>query len=531
MQLFNEEDLVNADVILPEITKSQLSQAKDQPKWLHFGGGNLFRAFHAEIGQKLANQGELAGGIAVCETFDEAVISQIYQPADNNILEVILHEDGKLEKKLLNVVTSSHFCQPEAAAAFEKVSELFSEKSLQMVTVTITEKGYSLIDNNNEFLTIVKEDFNNGPQRATHTMSIIASLLYRRFQANQAPLALVSTDNFSQNGAKFKQSILTIIEQWVKNQLVPSQLLNYVQDSSKITFPYSMIDRITPGPSEAVAEQLTKAGLDGMTIMQTTKGTKIAPFSNTETTYYLVIEDSFPNGRPPLELADVILTNQNAVNAIDEMKVTACLNPLHTAMAIFGCLLGYQSIAREMSDDDIVGLIKGVGYLEGLPMVADTPMINAQKFIDVVIEKRLPNPMIPDTPQRIATDTSQKMSVRYGETIKKYLLKQSDASKLKYIPLTIAAWLRYLLAIDDFGNELQLSPDPLLEDLQKQLEIIAFENSVDVHSALKPILENSSIFGLNLYEAELGARIEKYFAEMIREKGAVRQLLHRIVTE
>lgn len=531
MQLFNEDILAKADVILPKIAKSQLNQAKDQVKWLHFGGGNLFRAFHAEIGQKLADHNELAGGIAVCETFDEAVISQIYQPADNNILEVILHEDGKLEKKLLNVITSSYFCQPEAAASFEKVSELFSEKSLQMVTVTITEKGYSLIDNNNEFLTVVKEDFINGPQRATHTMSIIASLLYQRFQANQAPLALVSTDNFSQNGAKFKQSIQTIIEQWVKNQLVPSQFLDYVQDSSKITFPYSMIDRITPSPSETVAAQLVNSGIEGMTIIQTAKGTKIAPFSNTESTYYLVIEDDFPNGRPPLELGDVILTDRSAVNAIDEMKVTACLNPLHTAMAVFGCLLGYQSIAKEMSDADIVGLVKGIGYLEGLPMVANTPIINAQQFIDVVIEKRLPNSMIPDTPQRIATDTSQKMAIRYGETIKKYLLKQNDASQLQYIPLTIAAWLRYLLAVDDLGNEMQLSPDPLLEDLQKQLVKIPLGSSIDVHSVLQPILENSTIFGLNLYQAGLGSKIEKYFAEMIREKGAVRQLLHRIVTE
>lgn len=378
---------------------------------------------------------------------------------------------------------------------------------------------------------IVQKDFVNGPDAAQHTMSIIASLLYRRFKNNQLPLALVSTDNFSQNGKKFKQSILTIIKHWVTNEFVPIEFLDYVQDTNKITFPYSMIDRITPSPSEIVAKQLIEAGIDGMTIIQTEKGTRIAPFSNTEATYYLVIEDAFPNGRPPLEMGDVILTNRNAVNSIDEMKVTACLNPLHTAMAIFGCLLGYQSIAKEMADSDIVALVKGVGYLEGLPMVSDTPMINAQEFIDVVIKKRLPNPMIPDTPQRIATDTSQKMAIRYGETIKKYLSKTGDAAKLKYIPLVIAAWLRYLLAIDDQGNSMNLSPDPLLENLQKNLENINLGYGHDVHPYLKPIIENSSIFGIDLYEVGLGNKVEKYFAEMISGKGAVRQTLHRVVIE
>lgn len=90
------------------------------------------------------------------------------------------------------------------------------------------------------------------------------------------------------------------------------------------------------------------------------------------------------------------------------MKVTTSLNPLHTALAVTGCLLGYQSISAEMQDDDLVGLIKGIGYLEGLPVVENPGIIDPKQFIDEVINKRLPNPYIPDTPQRIATDTSQK---------------------------------------------------------------------------------------------------------------------------
>jgi fructuronate reductase len=48
-----------------------------------------------------------------------------------------------------------------------------------------------------------------------------------------------------------------------------------------------------------------------------------------------------------------------------------------------------------------------------------------------------------------------------------------------------------------------------------------------IHEALEPILSDSAVFGLNLYEAGLGERIEGYFAELIAGPGAVRETLER----
>ena len=82
------------------------------------------------------------------------------------------------------------------------------------------------------------------------------------------------------------------------------------------------------------------------------------------------------------------------------------------------------------------------------------------------MHKRLPNPFMPDTPQRIATDTSQKLPIRFGETIKAYLQDPSlDASSLQMIPLVFAGWLRYLMAVDDAGEPFALSPAPMLDTL------------------------------------------------------------------
>lgn len=56
---------------------------------------------------------------------------------------------------------------------------------------------------------------------------------------------------------------------------------------------------------------------------------------------------------------------------------------------------------------------------------------------------------------------SQGLAFRFGETIKAYVSRYGSAEKLKTIPLAITGWLRYLLALDDKGNEFELSPDPL----------------------------------------------------------------------
>lgn len=121
------------------------------------------------------------------------------------------------------------------------------------------------------------------------------------------------------------------------------------------------------------------------------------------------------------------------------MKVCTCLNPLHTCLAVYGCLLGYTKISDEMRDAELAAFIRTMGYAEGLPVAVDPGILDPKEFIDTVINVRFPNPFMPDTPQRIATDTSQKLPVRFGEMLKAYIAEPDrDASQLKYIPLEFA---------------------------------------------------------------------------------------------
>lgn len=95
------------------------------------------------------------------------------------------------------------------------------------------------------------------------------------------------------------------------------------------------------------------------------------------------------------------------------MKVCTCLNPLHTALAVFGCLLDYNLISAEMKNETLVKLVEGIGYKEGLPVVVNPGILDPKEFIDTVLKVRVPNPFMPDTPQRIATDTSQKLAIPF----------------------------------------------------------------------------------------------------------------------
>jgi fructuronate reductase len=198
-----------------------------------------------------------------------------------------------------------------------------------------------------------------------------------------------------------------------------------------------------------------------------------------------------------------------------------------TTLAVFGCTMGYTLMADEMKNPYLNKLVRKIGYDEGLPVVTDPKVICPKDFIDEAVNVRLTNIYMPDTPQRVATDTSQKVA-RFGETIKLYLKSETlDPLDLVYIPLAIAGWCRYLMAVDDAGNSFSLSTDPLMEELQKNISYLKLGDSDSVGENLHPILSNTEIFGLDLYEAGLGKRIEAMVGELIAGPGAVANTLER----
>ena len=527
--LNNRKEWLDKGYQLPEFDIDAIHKAtRANPEWIHFGAGNIFRAFIASFVQDLLNRGVLKTGLIVAEGYDYEIIDAAYRDFDNLCLSVTLKHDGTIDKTVVASIAESLRMDP-AVEDYARIKAIFESPSLKMASFTITEKGYSVKAPDGSFTPAIEKDFAAGPEAVESYIGKVAALVWTRYKAGQLPIAMVSMDNCSHNGTKLYDAVNTFAEEWCRRGVADEGFVKYVNDREKVGFPWTMIDKITPRPDAKVIEMVKADGFEGADAVKTGKGTFVAPFVNAEETQYLVLEDWFPNGRPAIDGArGVMFAERETVDKVERMKVCTCLNPLHTAMSVYGCMLGYTLISEEMKDPDLRKLIEVIGYKEGLPVVVDPGVLNPREFIDTVVNVRLPNVFMPDSPQRIATDTSQKLAIRFGETIKAYQKRPDlDVHDLKIIPLVFAGWLRYVMGVDDKGEPFTPSDDPLLAEAQAAVKGVKLGDKGPFHEILKPMFSNARIFGVDLYEAGLGELAEGYFAELVAGPGAVRATLRK----
>lgn len=478
-----------AGIALPEFDIAAMrKRTAAEPTWVHFGAGNIFRAFPCVALQRLLDGGLYDRGVIACETFDPEILERAYAPHDNLSLLCVLRADGQIEKRVVASVAEALTLDTDGMT---RMMAALENPSLQMVSLTVTEKAYT-------------------PENPM--MNSLCLLLNARLEKTGLPLAMVSMDNCAHNGDKLRDAMLPAARAMVEAGKAAPGFLAYMEKD--VAFPITMIDKITPHPDAGIAAMLTELGVEGMEVIHTSRGTATAPFVNAEQAEYLVIEDRFPNGRPPLDKEGIIFTDRETVDKVEKMKVGTCLNPLHTALAVLGCLLGYQKISDEMNDADLRRFVERLGYVESLPVVEDPGVLSPKTFLDEVITKRLPNPFLPDTPQRIVTDTSQKLPVRFGWTIQ----ATQDKSTLHCVPFVMAAWLRYLIGVDDEGNAFTPSPDPRMGEVQARM----------AGGLTDKLLSDASLFGADLTAVGLAPRVREMFSQMMEGQGAVRHALRRV---
>lgn len=476
--------------------EKMIKETKENPEWVHFGVGNLFRAFQAVYCDKLLDQGILTKGITAVGGRDSTAIDDYFRKFDNLHIAITLKGNGDISKRVVGSIAESLKIEDT-----ERLEEIFEKPSLKVASFTVTEKGYvvSESDTNEAF------------------MAKVTALLHHRYLNGGYPITLSSHDNCSHNGDVLKKAIVFFAKRYNDESF-----LKYIEE--KVSFPIAMIDKITPRPNIKIAKILEDDGVEEVKELDINHYMNC--FVNAEETQYLVIEDKFTNGRPAWEKAGIIYTDRETVDKVEKMKVGTCLNPVHTSLAVYGCLLDHHLICEEMSDEVLNKLAKHIGYDEGLPVVVDPKILNPKEFIDTVINDRLPNPYMPDAPQRIAMDTSQKLPVRFGETLKAYLNRNEDISKLTYIPLVFAGWLRFLTGINDKGDEFEIPSDPMLEELRPIMSKYKLGDTVKKEDILS-ILKNEKIFGVDLEEYNLADKVVGYLNEELQGVGAVRKTLEK----
>ncbi|MDY3918440.1 MAG: mannitol dehydrogenase family protein, partial [Candidatus Limivivens sp.] len=263
-----------AGYALPAFDREKVTEAtRENPFWIHFGAGNIFRAFQANVVQNLLNAGDLDRGLVAAEGFDYEIIEKMNRPHDDYSILVTLKADGNVEKTVVGSVVESHTLDSENEAEFSRLREIFRKDSLQMATFTITEKGYSLVTGKGTLIPDVEADFQAGPEKPGSYIGKVASLLYARFRDGEKPIAMVSMDNCSHNGDKLYAAISTFAGKWVENGLVEEAFRTYVNDSKKVSFPWTMIDKITPRPDASVEAILKKDGVEELDPVITSKRT------------------------------------------------------------------------------------------------------------------------------------------------------------------------------------------------------------------------------------------------------------------
>lgn len=219
----NIEMLKASSIKLPQFDIDKLrTNTNENPQWLHFGGGNIFRVFIAAALQDAIENGKADTGVIVAESFDYEVLDRYYRAFDNLSLSVIMDAEGNYYKRVIASVTNTLKCNDE----LNRLKDIATCESLKMISFTITEKGYSIKDINGNYLKVIEHDIENGPKKALHTMSIVTMLLLERYKKGAYPLAVVSMDNCSHNGDKLGDAIKEIAVEWQKKALQMIDLLN-----------------------------------------------------------------------------------------------------------------------------------------------------------------------------------------------------------------------------------------------------------------------------------------------------------------
>lgn len=118
-----------AGYALPQFDREKVTEAtKENPFWVHFGAGNLFRAFQANVVQKLLNEGILDRGLVVAEGYDYEIVEKMNHPHDDYSILVTLKADGTVEKTVVGSVVESLTVDSGNEADFGRLKEIFYQR-------------------------------------------------------------------------------------------------------------------------------------------------------------------------------------------------------------------------------------------------------------------------------------------------------------------------------------------------------------------------------------------------------------------
>ena len=428
MPVLNEATLSSLDptVATPEYDRSAISTGI-----VHFGVGNFHRAHQAMfIDQILAggDTGWAICGVGILE--GDRAMRDALQAQDNLYTLVTNAPDGTRVARVIGSLHEYLYAPDDPEAVLARLAD----PATRIVSLTVTEGGYSVNDTTGEFdpqdpLTL--RDLEPDTAQPSSVLGYITAGLARRRDAGTPPFTVMTCDNIRGNGHVARTAVLGFAGR------KDPDLAAWIADN--VAFPNTMVDRITPVTTdETRASVLAEYGIEDRWPVRA------------ESFAQWVVEDTFPSGRPPLEQVGVQMVED--VDPYELMKLRL-LNASHQALAYPGILAGLELVHDVARDPVFADFLLDYMRLEAIPTLQPVPGIDLDAYCRELIE-RFSNEAVRDTLARLAYAGSERIPKFLLPVLRDQLETGGDIRRCAFV---LAAWSRFLEGVDEHGNPTPVS--------------------------------------------------------------------------
>lgn len=512
----NQEAWLKLGIALPLFSvENMVKKTKEAPVCVHFGGGDSFRGNVASVYQRFLNNASLESGLIVVDKSE--VLEAVYQPYDNLSLSMVISSEGTASCEVIGSVAEAVSYDNRA-----RLEEIFSQSSLQIVSMSLAPEDYRLQDVRGEYLLSALSDMQGKPEEAKGRLSQMVSLLYVRYQKGALPLAVLSLDEQGNRSLTLKNLFVEIAKAWEKKGYVDGEFLRYLDGTRQVSFLSSLVDRLIVEPLDAMGAILETLGIEDMEV-QTVEKKQLAGFFNMQREHYYALEQQFPNGAPPFQEAGIHLCKRRDVRLANEVKQCCGTSVMLLAIGMLRELLELDTVYQVVRHRDVLTLLQELSYEEAMPVLEEVSFLDTEEYIDQLLQVRLPHPLMECYLPYTVENISGKIPKYLKATLKGY--DKGTAGDLTAVPLLIALWFRYSMGFSDLGQPYSCGADLRAVEIQEALKTVTFGSPDSYQEQFRGILSDSDLFGVDLCKLGLAESVEGHFRSLIAGAGAVERTL------
>lgn len=467
-------DAMLAEIDAANCTPPSYDRSALPTRVLHIGPGAFFRAHQMDYYNRL-NANEPKWGVTAVALRSKGT-SEKLNAQDG--LYTLIKLDRETSCEIIAALKGVKF--RDDASAFEP----FTSEDLQLVTLTVTEKGYCL--NGDGELDEAHADIVHDLKQFDAPVSAIGWLtkgLALRRESGLGKLVVLSCDNLPGNGEKLEAAVLQFAN------LIDASLSSWIR--TNVDFPSSMVDSITPATDDALIQRI-----------QTDCGYSDAWPIQREAFTSWVIENTGASVIKELADAGVLLTRD--VSRHEKAKLWL-LNGAHSTLAYLGLAYGHQSVAETMENAELRSLVRAMMREEIMPALSPPDGMDLEDYIEDLLE-RFANPAIVHKLSQIAWDGSQKLPIRLLNTIE---TNRAAGRSIEKLGFGVAAWMRFIVRMSRAEAHIT---DPLVDQLLALGKIAKDEREdVDAFLALDEVF-NATLSN----DDEFVAAVKRAYTDIIK---------------